>query len=51
MEKILIPLDGSKLSDASLCHGEELARAFASELHLLGVCEGPDEKHHRLMQA
>jgi nucleotide-binding universal stress UspA family protein len=51
LEKILIPLDGSKLSDAALSHGEELARAFASELHLLGVCEGPDEKHHRLMQA
>ena len=50
LEKILIPLDGSKLSDASLCHGVELARAFASEMHLLGVCEGPDEKHHRLMQ-
>lgn len=50
MEKILIPLDGSKLSDASLCHGEELARAFGSELHLFGVCEGPDEKHHRLMR-
>jgi nucleotide-binding universal stress UspA family protein len=51
LEKILIPLDGSKLSDAALGHGEELARAFDSELHLLGVCEGPDEKHHRLMQA
>jgi nucleotide-binding universal stress UspA family protein len=51
LKKILIPLDGSKLSDAALSHGEELARAFDSELHLLGVCEGPDEKHHRLMQA
>jgi len=51
LEKILIPLDGSKLSEAALGHGEELARAFDSELHLLGVCEGPDEKHRRLMQA
>jgi nucleotide-binding universal stress UspA family protein len=51
LKKILIPLDGSKLSEAAIGHGEELARAFASELHLLGVCEGPDEKHHRLMQA
>lgn len=50
LEKILIPLDGSKLSDAALGHGEELARAFASELHLLGVCEGSDVRHHRLMQ-
>ena len=51
LEKILIPLDGSKLSEAALSHGEELARAFDSELHLLGVCDGPDEKHRRLMQA
>jgi nucleotide-binding universal stress UspA family protein len=50
LEKILIPLDGSKLSEASLGHGVELAQAFGSELHLLGVCEGPDEKHQRLMQ-
>lgn len=50
LEKILIPLDGSKLSEASLGPGVELARAFGSELDLLGVCEGPDEKHHRLMQ-
>ncbi len=51
LEKILIPLDGSKLSEAALGPGVELARAFASELYLLGVCEGPDEKHHRLMKA
>jgi len=51
LEKILIPLDGSKLSEAALGHGEELARPFDSELHLLGVCDGPDEKHRRLMQA
>jgi nucleotide-binding universal stress UspA family protein len=51
LERILIPLDGSKLSEASLGPGVELARAFDAELHLLGVCEGPDEKHHRLMQA
>jgi len=51
LKKILIPLDGSKLSDAALGPGLELARAFASELHLLGICEGPDEKHHRMMQA
>ncbi len=51
LEKILIPLDGSKLSEAALSHGEELARAFDSELYLLGVCEGTDEKYSRLMQA
>jgi nucleotide-binding universal stress UspA family protein len=51
LEKILVPLDGSKLSEASLGPGVELAQAFDSELHLLGVCEGQDERHCRLMQA
>jgi nucleotide-binding universal stress UspA family protein len=51
LKRILIPLDGSKLSEAALGPGQELGRAFNSELHLLGVCDGPDEKHHRLMQA
>jgi len=48
--KILVPLDGSKLSEAALGPGTELAAAFASELHLLGVCEGSDESYRRLME-
>ena len=51
LEKILIPLDGSKLSEAALGHGEELAWAFSSELHLLGICDRADDKHRRMMQA
>ena len=51
LEKILVPLDGSKLGEAALSHGEELAWAFDSELHLLGVCDRGDDKHRRLMQA
>jgi nucleotide-binding universal stress UspA family protein len=49
--KILVPLDGSKLSETALGPAVELARAFASELHLLGVSEGSEEKYLRLMQA
>jgi nucleotide-binding universal stress UspA family protein len=48
--KILVPLDGSKLSEAALDPAVELAGAFASELHLLGVSEGSEEKYPRLMQ-
>lgn len=50
MEKILIPLDGAKLSEAALDQGRELALAFGSELHLLGVCGGPEEKYCGLMR-
>lgn len=51
LEKILIPLDGSKLGEAALGPGEELTWAFGSELQLLGICDRADEKHRRLMQA
>ncbi len=51
LERILIPLDGSRLGEAALGPGEELAWAFDSELHLLGVCDRADDKHRRLMQA
>jgi nucleotide-binding universal stress UspA family protein len=37
-EKILIPLDGSKLAEAALPYGEEISRAFGSEIILLHVC-------------
>ena len=51
LEKILVPLDGSKLSEAALGRGEELAWAFDSEVHLLGVCDRADDKHRGMMQA
>ncbi|HCS49618.1 MAG TPA: hypothetical protein DIW61_15760 [Candidatus Aminicenantes bacterium] len=50
LEKIVIPLDGAKLSEAALDQGGELALAFGSELHLLGVCGGPEEKYCGLMR-
>jgi nucleotide-binding universal stress UspA family protein len=36
-EKILLPLDGSEISELSLPYGEELARSLGSELILLHV--------------
>jgi nucleotide-binding universal stress UspA family protein len=50
LDKILIPLDGAKLGEAALDQGRELALAFGSELHLLGVCGGPEEKYCGLMR-
>jgi nucleotide-binding universal stress UspA family protein len=41
-DKILVPLDGSQLAEQALPTVVILARAFAAEVHLLGVCE-PDE--------
>ncbi len=37
--KILIPLDGSALSELALPHAEALARQFNSELILIRVCQ------------
>jgi nucleotide-binding universal stress UspA family protein len=50
LKKILIPLDGATLSEAALEPGRELTLAFGSELHLLGVCGGPEEKYCGLMR-
>ncbi|MBI4267418.1 MAG: universal stress protein, partial [Chloroflexi bacterium] len=41
-EKILVPLDGSELSESALPYAEELAAAFGSELELANVCELPE---------
>ncbi len=37
-DRILVPLDGSKLAEAALPYAEELAAALDSQLILLGVC-------------
>jgi len=37
--KILVPLDGSALSELALPHAEELARQFNSEIILIRVCQ------------
>lgn len=42
--KILVPLDGSKLAEASLDYASELAARSGADLILLSVC-GPDDCH------
>jgi nucleotide-binding universal stress UspA family protein len=37
--KILVPLDGSALSELALPHAEELTRRFNSEIILIRVCQ------------
>ena len=44
-ERILVPLDGSKLAEQVFPLVVELARAFGSEVVLLGVCE-PEESEY-----
>jgi nucleotide-binding universal stress UspA family protein len=43
-EKILVPLDGSKIAEQVLPYTIELARFFGSQVNLLGVCEAKDTK-------
>jgi hypothetical protein len=45
LKKILIPLDGAKLSEAALDPGPELSLTYGSELHLLGNSGVPEEKY------
>ncbi len=44
-ERILVPLDGSNLAKQVFPYVTELARAFDSEVVLVGVCE-PEEREH-----
>jgi len=44
-ERILVPLDGSKLAEQVFPYVAELARAFDSEIILIEVCE-PDESEY-----
>lgn len=39
IDRILVPLDGSPLSEAALPHAAALAAAFGSEIHLMRVLE------------
>jgi nucleotide-binding universal stress UspA family protein len=41
-EKILVPLDGSKLAEQVIPYVSELSKAFKSEVTLIGICE-PEE--------
>jgi nucleotide-binding universal stress UspA family protein len=44
--KILVPLDGSRLSEQVLPHAAALAQAFGSDVIVVGVCE-PEESEQR----
>jgi len=44
-ERILVPLDGSKLAEQVFPYVAELARAFSSEVILIGICE-PEESEY-----
>jgi len=44
-ERILVPLDGSRLSELSLPYAEELARTLNSEVTLIYVGETADPRH------
>ena len=48
--KILVPLDGSRLAELALPHAEVLAGAFNSEVNLLEVCEQKGCPHHHMHQ-
>jgi nucleotide-binding universal stress UspA family protein len=50
LEKILVPLDGSKLGELALSYAEELASAFNSELHLISVVERRDLEYQRMVE-
>jgi len=53
-EKILVPLDGSKLAEASLPYAEELARKIGSQITLISVLlygsESDEDQYHHLHQ-
>ena len=49
-EKILVPLDGSDLSELALPYAEELAAAFDSEVVLLYVTEPAEEQYRHMHQ-
>ncbi len=47
-ERIVVPLDGSKLAELALPHAGELAGAFNSEIILVSVCK-PEESQYQHM--
>lgn len=49
-EKIVVPLDGSKLAELALPYAEWLAAAFGSELVLLSVCERSEREYRETQQ-
>ncbi len=49
-ERILIPLDGSRLAELALPYAEELAGTFSSEVDLVCVCEPAESQYRPLHQ-
>ena len=49
-EKILVPLDGSRLAETALPYAEELAGAFNSEVILIGICEPAESQYLHMCQ-
>jgi nucleotide-binding universal stress UspA family protein len=50
LEKILVSLDGSSLSELALIYAKELASVFNSEIYLVYVCERNDSEYRRTVQ-
>ena len=51
LNRIIVPLDGSKLAETALAHARELAEAFGSEIRLVSACPSRDNDHGRMIQA
>jgi len=49
-DRILVPLDGSKLAEQVFAHVTELARAFGSEVVLIEVCEPEESQYEHACQ-
>lgn len=48
LNKILVPLDGSKLGELALNYAAELAKSMNSEVHLLSVCDRIGEEYRNM---
>ena len=49
--RILVPLDGSKLAELALPYAEKLAGAFNSEVDIVGVCEQEESQYCHMQKA
>ncbi|MBI2847955.1 MAG: universal stress protein, partial [Chloroflexi bacterium] len=51
IQRILVPLDGSELSELALYYAEELTWALGAELHLASVCELAEKGYLHMCQS
>lgn len=49
-ERILVPIDGSKLSETALPYAEELVRVLNPEVVLVSVCKPTESQYHHMHQ-